>query len=280
MALRRMWDAAWPPASPPKVDAVAGYIGPAGATPHIWTEQEWADSLRRSGARYKLPIYVTVPPTIRDPRVAARFCLDWATRHGQPKGTLIALDYETAVSDWEVPFDAEIVQGGYRTVLYGTRRTVLQNPRPSGGYWTATWNNIPHLDAGASITQYGGDTTLGQPWDINAVADSAPLWDTQEESMDAETKTYIDGKFEGLAGRLDRAVLFLAAGVSNTAYSSSTTNPRPLPDMAKATNLQELADALKAGQPITLTQEQLDQVKAALQTLEGSALVQLAVSPA
>jgi len=98
--------------------------------------------------------------------------------------------------------------------------------------------------------------------------------------VDAETKTYIDGKFEGLAGRLDRAVLFLAAGVSNTAYSSSTTNPRPLPDMAKATNLQELADALKAGQPITLTQEQLDQVKAALQTLEGSALVQLAVSPA
>ncbi len=279
MALRKMFDSAFPPASPPQVDAVAGYIG--GGTPHIWSDAEWAASMQKSGARYKLPIFVRVPPTPRDPRAEARFCLDWAARHQQPKGTLIALDYETAVdATYLGAFDDVIVAGGYKCIVYGTRRTVLQNPRPSGGYWTATWNNIPHLDAGASITQYGGDTTLGQPWDINAVADSAPLWDTQEESMDAETKTYIDGKFEGLAGRLDRAVLFLAAGVSNTAYSSSTTNPRPLPDMAKATNLQELADALKAGQPITLTQEQLDQVKAALQTLEGSALVQLAVSPA
>ncbi len=29
---------------------------------------------------------------------------------------------------------------------------------------------------GATITQYGGDTTLGVPYDLNVVADNAPLW--------------------------------------------------------------------------------------------------------
>src|SRR6266496_3504196 len=175
MALRKMFDSAFPPASPPQVDAVAGYVG--GGTPHIWSDAEWAASMQKSGARYKLPIFVRVPPTPRDPRAEARFCLDWAARHQQPKGTLIALDYETAVdATYLGAFDDVIVAGGYKCIVYGTRRTVLQNPRPSGGYWTATWNNIPHLDAGATITQYGGDTTLGVPYDLNVVADSAPLW--------------------------------------------------------------------------------------------------------
>ncbi len=247
MALRRMFDAAWPPTSPPKVDAVAGYVG--GGTPHIWSDAEWAASMQKSGARYKLPIFVRVPPTPRDPRAEARFCLDWAARHQQPKGTLIALDYETAVdATYLGAFDDVIVAGGYKCIVYGTRRTVLQNPRPSGGYWTATWNNIPHLDAGASITQYGGDTTLGQPWDINAVADSALLWDTQEDSMDAETKQYLDTMKADILGRINQAVQRVG-GRTNSVYNNQNVDYQGL---VMARDIQQLdasaVAALVAGQ--------------------------------
>jgi hypothetical protein len=95
-------------------------------------------------------------------------------------------------------FDRTIVAAGYRTVVYGSRSFVLQNPRPSGGYWTATWNNVPHLDAGAAITQYGSDATLGQPYDLNVVADSTPLWDTRGgtavANLDAEDLANIESR--------------------------------------------------------------------------------------
>lgn len=44
--------------------------------------------------------------------------------------------------------------------------------------------------------------------------------------------------------------------------------------------VKALKQALDAGLPLSLSQAQLDEVKAALQRLEGSALIQLAVSPA
>jgi hypothetical protein len=177
-----MWDAAYPPANPPQAAAVAGYIG--GATPNIWSDAEWNVALSRSGARYRLPIFVRVPPTTRDPRVEARWCAQWAENHRQPHGTLICLDYETAINAAYVnAFDDVLVAAGYKCILYGSRNAVMQNPRPSGGYWTATWNNVPHIDTGATITQYGGDVTLGQPYDLSLVADSAPLWDIQGGDM-------------------------------------------------------------------------------------------------
>lgn len=171
--MRTMFDAAYPPGTPPQVDAVAGYIG--GNTPNVWTDAEWASMMTKSGAKYKLPIFVR--STGGDPVADAAASVRWAVAHGQPKGTLIAMDYETRIdATYLNRYDAGIVAGGYKCVVYGSRTAVLQNPKPSGGYWTATWNNIPHLDVGAVITQYGGDTTLGKNYDLNVVADSAPLW--------------------------------------------------------------------------------------------------------
>lgn len=170
------WDAAWPPATPPNTEFVAGYYG--GGTPHPWTDQEITDSLRKSTAQFFLPIFVRVPPTVRDPVVEANWFIDKVEAHGQPKGTLVALDYETAVDPWQERFDAQVVKRGYLMALYGSRSRVVQNKRPSGGYWTATWNNVPHLDTGATITQYGGDVTLGQPYDLNVAALATPFWNT------------------------------------------------------------------------------------------------------
>ncbi len=133
VAMRTMWDAAFPPGSPPKVDAVAGYIG--GNTPHVWTDAEWASSMTKSGAKYKLPIFVR--SVGGDPFADAAFTLQWLQAHNAPLGSLVALDFETRVD--------------------------------------ATYLNA--YDHGvATITQYGGDTTLGVPYDMNVVADSAPLW--------------------------------------------------------------------------------------------------------
>jgi len=177
--LRQGWDAAFPPASPPNVEFVAGYIG--GGTPHVWTETEWAASHSKSTAQLRLPIFVRVPPTTRDPVVEANFSADWAEAHGQPKGSLIALDYETStVQSYLTAYDRQIVKRGFKCVVYGSRSFVMQLTAPSGGRWSATWNNLPHMDNGAVITQYGGLPSL----DLNVAADSVEFWNiTGEPAM-------------------------------------------------------------------------------------------------
>src|SRR6266545_3809328 len=84
-----MWDAAFPPASPPKWEAVAGYIG--GNTPHVWTDQEWA----RQQARWRLPIFTRSHDG--DPSADAAHAIRWMTAHHVPKGVCVALDFETRV---------------------------------------------------------------------------------------------------------------------------------------------------------------------------------------
>ncbi len=181
MALRRMWDAAFPPSSPPRWEVAAGYIGPAGVTPHVWTAQEWD----ASGARWRLPIFVR--PSGGDPTADATFCTRWLAAHSVAKGATLALDYETRIdAAYLTAFDNAVSHAGWKVMVYGTRRTVLQNPEPSGGYWDAQWTNVPHLNAGSAATQYGGDTTLGQPYDASLVADSTPLWDIQEVDLTQE----------------------------------------------------------------------------------------------
>jgi hypothetical protein len=193
--MRRMWDAAFPPANPPDWEAVAGYIG--GNTPHVWTDAEWA----RQKARWRLPIFVRSHDG--DPNADGAAAVAWLRRHGVQPGVCVTLDYETRVdAAYLRVFDRVVQQAGYLTLLYGSRRTVLQNPKPSGGYWDAEWTNVPHLNRGSAATQYGGDVTLGQPYDASLVADSTPLWDTQGDLtiMDAATKKYLDGQFAALRG--------------------------------------------------------------------------------
>jgi len=190
MALRRCWDAAYPPASPPKWEVAAGYLG--GNTPHVWTDAEWA----RQPARYRLPIFTR--STGGDPLADAHTAITWLVRHEVPRGVTLALDFETRVDPGYLEaFDSAVGNAGWKVMVYGTRRTVLQNPKPSGGYWDAQWNNIPHLNPGSAATQYGGDTTLGQPYDASLVADSTPLWDMEGDLtvLDDATRTYLDAKF-------------------------------------------------------------------------------------
>src|SRR6266545_760209 len=173
-AMRRMFDSAFPPTNPPAWEVVAGYCG--GNTPHVWTDQEWA----AQKARWRLPIFTR--STGGDPDADAAAAVRWLRAHGVPPGCCVALDYETRIdAGYLRVFDWIVGQAGYLTMVYGTRRTVVQNPRPSGGYWVAEWNGTPHLYPGSAATQWSGSGPFGGAYDPNLVADSTPLWDTKQE---------------------------------------------------------------------------------------------------
>jgi len=167
---RIMFDAAYPPANPPAVDAVAFYIG--GNTPHVWSDAQIA----HVPVRYRLPIFTR--SVGGDPTADANAAAHWCRSHAQPKGTLVMLDFETRQDTGYVHvFDAVLLAAGWRTVLYGSASYVYANARPSGGYCPARWDGNP--DPGHdTMKQYAGDVQLRRPWDLSAVSDSAPLWDT------------------------------------------------------------------------------------------------------
>jgi hypothetical protein len=284
---RSMLDAAWPPLGAPvgHQDIVAFYIG--GGTPHVWTASELDQMVKQTGAKGRLPIFVRVPPTTRDPSVEGAWCVKWAHDHGQPPGTCIALDYEMAVDNaYWTRFDDAVMAGGYRTLLYGTLSRVVLNVtssgrRPSAGYWSAHWTNTPHIcpNPGVTATQYGGDSTLNKPWDLSLVGDGVPIWGYEGAAMSAAGPEHWDAADVGRFRELLSSWL-----VGGTLADQGVNNVLDLPAAFVATQplVQGIAQAVKqalGGQPVTLTQAQLDEVKQALQSLEGSALVQLAISP-
>jgi hypothetical protein len=269
MALRRMFDAAFPPTSPPKWEVVAGYIG--GNTPHVWSDAEWA----RQTARWRLPIFVRSHDG--DPLADAHASIVWLVNHEVPRGTTLALDYETRVdATYLAAFDRAVMDAGWRVMVYGTRRTVLQNPKPSGGYWDAEWTNIPHLNAGSAATQYGGDTTLGQPYDASLVADTTPLWDTGKDDMTTEEHDALMWLRANVTSLRDQGVRMTDHGDPNVMGRSNHLAQVRADIAALQADVDALKQALAAG--LQLDPAQLDQIKAAA-SLEGSALVQLAVSP-
>ena len=170
---RRLYDASSPPPDP-HLDVCGFYIG--GDTPHVWSDAEIA----RQSARWRLPIYVCDNPGQRNAAADAAAAIGWLRSHGVPRGSALALDFETAVDGaYVTAFDNAVRSAGWTLLLYGSLSSVTQNPRPSAGYWTASWTGTPHLDAGAAATQYISDTQLGRPYDLSEVSDALVLWDTQ-----------------------------------------------------------------------------------------------------
>ena len=102
----------------------------------------------------------------------------------------------------------------------------MQNPQPSGGYWAAHWTNQQHLCNGAIATQYGGDVTLGKPYDLSVVSDSLPLWDLAEDIPEEDMTP--DECRVVVRDELARALSLLIGAQANTGYSfkDSTQGPR------------------------------------------------------
>lgn len=179
-------DSAWPPASyPTSIDGkpVVGwcvYIG--GNTPHVWTDQEIANLKAQPWCRYVVPIFTRSNPQGASAATDAVAAVDWARAHGQPAGTKIMWDYETAVdSAYETAVDQTLQKsGGYHEILYGSKSSVTQNARPSGGYDEASWTGTPYAPADEA-DQFGswaaydlGEFKVDELWDLRPPTPTPP----------------------------------------------------------------------------------------------------------
>jgi hypothetical protein len=165
------YDAAWAPGSPPSDDQVVmGYGG--GDTPNVWSLADW----NGQHARFRIPIWTRDNPAGRDGAAEAREFLAYLDSVGAPHGILVVLDYEMAVdAKFVTDFDGVMVAAGNKVALYGSKSTLFQNPKPSGGYFPADLTGSAHLYPGTLLTQWAFE----QNWDDDTVSAAAVLWDTQ-----------------------------------------------------------------------------------------------------
>lgn len=174
-------DSAFPPAEYPTemggrpVEGWCVYI-PGGDAYHGWSQAE-IDALRsQPWCRFLLPVFVrSNPQGAAQAEADAAIAIAWAKAQGQPSGTLVMMDYETAVdSVYELAFDRAIRAGdGDLEILYGSKSTVIQNATPSGGDDEADWTgSIP-----ASLSSMAQQFLSVDAYDLNLVRTDAPLWD-------------------------------------------------------------------------------------------------------
>lgn len=164
------YDAAFPPASPPETDGVAFYIG--GDTPHIWTRAE----VGASPARYRLPVYVRSDPARASATADMTAAVTRLHQLGAPRGTVAALDLETAADPVYVRAAWRALRGdGYLLMVYASQRVVLSEGNPDGLYWGADWTSRPHLASRDAMTQW---EALG-PYDESVARSGLPFWDTR-----------------------------------------------------------------------------------------------------
>jgi hypothetical protein len=173
--LYKVFDAAFPPAAaPPGAQAVLGYLGREGQTPHVWTLPEW----QRFGHLRQFPAWV--PDFTRDPGAEAdsaanaAMALGWAPHQSLPRA--IVIDMETSVRRaWYAAIAARIGFRGFTPVAYGSLSTIFGNAASNN--WVAAWDGIPVEQPGQDIngTQYAAGGAVD--W---SVIDSW-LWDRAGE---------------------------------------------------------------------------------------------------
>jgi hypothetical protein len=153
-----------------------GYIGASGATPHVWTPDEW-----KRASLLKLPIYV--PNYFRTgvwtPIADAGDCIARLHGLGVPNGSTVAIDFETEVNSHYVSYLNDALAGAlYQMLLYGSSSYVHLNPEPRAGYWKATRPGNPdysgdgNLFPGSTATQY---RDVG-PFDVNVFSSDLVFW--------------------------------------------------------------------------------------------------------
>jgi hypothetical protein len=160
MALRLMYDAAYPPTAPYlNAAAAAGYLG--GNTPHAWTRGEWND---QAGMRY-CPIWTGYLED--DPAQHANDAVTTAEALGWKAFTLprriIALDFEGEIDPAWVNTYADVVEHlGFDTVPYLSISAWQGGDPTRFSWWLPDWNGVPDLPAYPDVIghQYVPDV----PW--------------------------------------------------------------------------------------------------------------------
>lgn len=182
-------DSAYPPASYPTAfngKPLSGwmvYIG--GNAVHVWTEAEIAALKAEPWCRYIVPCFVRSNPSAATSAQAdASAAIAWAKAHGQPSGTVTVWDGETAVdSAYFTAVDQYLQsQAGLHELLYGSKATVAENARPSGGYDEARWTGSDYApdDAADQFASFAA-------YDLGDFADVSSLWDLHPDPIPPAT---------------------------------------------------------------------------------------------
>jgi hypothetical protein len=174
-------DSAFPPATyPTEVDGrpVEGwcvYI-PGGDAYHGWSQAEIDHLKSQPWCRYIVPVFVRSHPQGAAQAAAdAATVVAWSHAQGQPRGTLVMWDAETAIdSPYELTLDQDLRdEDGDLLIAYGSKSTVIQMPTPSGGDDVALWTGqVP-----SSLASMAQQFLSVDAYDMNLFRDAAPLWD-------------------------------------------------------------------------------------------------------
>lgn len=180
-------DSAFPPATYPTSFGGKPVVGwcvyiPGGNAYHGWSKAEFDHLRALPWCRYIVPVFVrSHPQGAEQAQADAAAVAAWIHAQGQPRGTLVMMDYETAVdSVYEIEFDRALREAsGDLEVLYGSKSTVIKNAAPSGGYNEADWTGRAPGPLDSTAQQfYSCDA-----YDLNDFRDTAPLWDIRPASQ-------------------------------------------------------------------------------------------------
>jgi len=247
MSLDSGYDAAYPVSRPPAgAKVVLGYLG--GNTPHVWTLAEW----KSQGVQFWVGIWTrSNPGGYNGTTEAAKALAYWHNVIGAPRGTLIALDLETAQDAGFVDaFVAEVARQGDFVVDYGSVGFLFGNPPGNAGYWPASLGavnlyNHPHVVA----TQ----TAFGPSYDTDLLLASLPFYDsftgkvngpadtTTPEENDMPYLLKIQGDTTGAIYEVDAGVItHVPDAVTNVSYQGKFGAPLEV-SAADFANLQAAA---------------------------------------
>ena len=171
--MAKVFDAAVPPPRAlPGIDAVAGYIGRPGFTPHVWTLDEWLRFQHLPQFPFWVPNLRNNPAAEATEAVSAAMALGWAPH--QKSVRVIVFDLETATGpvlrSWWAMLAGETSAQGFCAVAYGSLSTVLDVA--AADVWAAAWDGIPAMQPGQTIhgTQYkAGALFAGVSVDLSLV---------------------------------------------------------------------------------------------------------------
>jgi hypothetical protein len=196
-------DSAYPPATYPTSfngTPIVGwcvYIG--GNATHVWTAAEFAALLAEPWLRYVVPIFVRSDPATANPVADAAAAIAWAKANGQPSGTTTMWDGETAVDPAYFTAVDQSLQSlaGLHELLYGSKATVVQNTRTSGGYDEANWTGAAYApgdtaDQFASFSAYDlGEFDTSLLWDLHPELPTPPPAHSSEDDMAQDQNGYV-----------------------------------------------------------------------------------------
>lgn len=187
-----MFDAAFPPETPPAdCDVAAGYLQ-GGLVYHAWTPEEWARVRSWESISWVLPIRVADPGA--DGRVAGLETVSAAEALGCPRGVALALDVEenmaghSAQSGFHRAWTEAVAGSGFVPLIYTSESawpTLQPGVHPSTQWWIAAWTGEAHEVAGAAATQWTSPTVdPALAVDLSTVTDSLALWPQQGHGSD------------------------------------------------------------------------------------------------